>query len=490
MTNIPKSLKIQREIMESSQALNNYLKDFGEWVNEMNSKDKMVTQLKSSEPKNQYASPSTVESNIPTTKTKDPKIEKLKRDKNSIKDYYDNWDKINPDEDLVDVETGIGINSTDTAASLYNDKKKSNPNQNIGISITNSRGELNNNVNYQIEKIKREANGNFVIKNYNKSIELYSTGIKMLGPSDKSILSVNLHNNRGNCHIKLRNYKIGIKDFDFVLEIDPNNIKALYRRGICYIGIEQHNLAFDDLNKAFMLSNQEKEKEMIKAEIDRAISNMNSVILSQRASMERFNFKDEEHFRKMNIIDLINDSIIKDDDELFSSKQERQEENKEKSQPNNTGTQTNAIKTNQKIQKIVEQNKSILKKEEISKFVYDITTQNLTASSFKYAFRNFGSDITAKKDYLLKIDPNYFSKIFKTDLDKDTFLDIVKCLKLVENHKQVVEYLKGIMKINRIKLIIQLVPKKNKEEIFELFDILEKGNYSSDVIPIKDFFIN
>ena len=113
--------------MESSQALNNYLKDFGEWVNEMNSKDKMVTQLKSSEPKNQYASPSTVESNIPTTKTKDPKIEKFKRDKNSIKDYYDNWDKVNPDEDLVDVETGIGINSTDTAASLYNDKKKSNP---------------------------------------------------------------------------------------------------------------------------------------------------------------------------------------------------------------------------------------------------------------------------------------------------------------------------------------------------------------------------
>ena len=54
----------------------------------------------------------------------------------------------------------------------------------------------------------------------------------------------------------------------------------------------------------------------------------------------------------------------------------------------------------------------------------------------------------------------------------------------------VVDYLKAIMKINRIKLIIQLIPKKNKEEIFELFDILEKGAYSSEVIPIKDFFLN
>ena len=46
------------------------------------------------------------------------------------------------------------------------------------------------------------------------------------------------------------------------------------------------------------------------------------------------------------------------------------------------------------------------------------------------------------------------------------------------------------MKIPRIKLIVQLIPKKQKSEFFEIFDILEKGDYSSEVIPIKDFFLN
>jgi hypothetical protein len=115
---------------------------------------------------------------------------------------------------------------------------------------------------------------------------------------------------------------------------------------------------------------------------------------------------------------------------------------------------------------------------------------NINASSFKYAFRNLGNDIPAKKDYLLKVNPEFFPQIFKTDLDKDTLLDIVKCLKIVENQGQIIDYLKGISKISRIKLIIQLIPKKQKVELNELFDMLEKGDYGSEVIAIKDFFLN
>lgn len=488
MSSIPKSIAIQKQIMENSRALSEYYKDFDDWVKEMNSKDKMLTQLKSSEPKTPVISTKLEEnesSSTNTSKKEDPTKLKYKRDKNSIKDYYDNWDRVDADAELVDVDTKIGINSETTAASLYNDKKKSNPHQNIGISIKSNR--ILDNANFQIDKIKREANGNFVIKNFNKSIELYTTAINMLSANDKSSINVVLHNNRGNCHIKLRNYKIGIKDFDFVLDIDKNNIKALYRRGICYSGIEQYHTAFEDLKKAYELSTQEKEREMIKAEIDKAISSMNTLILSQRSKMEKFNYTDEEQFHKVNIIDIPSDSIIKDDDALFSTNKENNSLNE------NSKVQSESkpvARENKEIKKKIEQNKTILKKDDISKFVYDITTEKLTASSFKYAFRNFGSDLDAKKEYLLKIDPTYFPKIFKTDLDKDTLLDIVRCLKKDVKHGQVVDYLKAIMKINRIKLIIQLIPKKNKEEIFELFDILEKGAYSSEVIPIKDFFLN
>lgn len=42
-----------------------------------------------------------------------------------------------------------------------------------------------------------------------------------------------------------------------------------------------------------------------------------------------------------------------------------------------------------------------INKEELLKFVYDLTSQNLTASSFKYAFRNLKNNQKEKEEYLL-----------------------------------------------------------------------------------------
>ena len=115
---------------------------------------------------------------------------------------------------------------------------------------------------------------------------------------------------------------------------------------------------------------------------------------------------------------------------------------------------------------------------------------NISASSFKYAFKNFGNDLNAKKGYLLKINPVNFPKIFKTDLDKDSLLDIFRCFNLFENEYQIIEYIKNIIKIPRIKLVIQLISKKYKCIIFDVLENLEKGDYGSEVITIKDFFNN
>lgn len=134
--------------------------------------------------------------------------------------------------------------------------------------------------------------------------------------------------------------------------------------------------------------------------------------------------------------------------------------------------------------------KKILKKEDIRQFIYDNQMSNISASSFKYAFKNFGNDLTAKKDYLLKINPVNLPTIFKTDLDKDSLLDMFRCFNLFEHQSQVIEYIKNIIKIPRIKLVIQLISKKYKNIIFDVLDNLEKGEYGSEVITIKDFFHN
>ena len=484
---IAKSIALQRQIVENSKNINQYYTEFNDWVEDMNKKDNILTQIKLKEPKKEVIVSSGEDERERLEKIKnahkEAQMNKYKRDKNSIKDYYDNWDKVDADAELVDVDSGISINSNSNyVKELYNEKKKSNAHSNISVSIKNSRDQFKN-PNSQVEKLKNEANINFAIQNYNKSIELYTYAMGLMPKGDKSQLTINLYNNRGNCQIKMQNHKMGIQDFTKVLEIDNNNIKALYRRGICYNNTDKYNLAFQDLNQAFKLSKTEKEKEMIKSEMDKTIENINKLIQRERGKMLNFSFNENSQYTKINTIDILSSNQLKDEDNLIVfERSEEEKNNKEKEK-----------KEEEEIKKPIKNyipTKPIIKKEEIKQFIYDTTMNNINASSFKYAFRNLGNDIPAKKDYLLKVNPEFFPQIFKTDLDKDTLLDIIKCLKIVENEGQIIDYLKGISKISRIKLIIQLIPRKQKVELIELFEKLEKGEYGSEVIAIKDFFLN
>ena len=484
---IAKSIALQRQIVENSKNINQYYTEFNDWVEDINKKDNILTQIKLKEPKKEVIVSSSEDERERLEKIKnahkEAQMNKYKRDKNSIKDYYDNWDKVDADAELVDVDSGISINSNSNyVKELYNEKKKSNAHSNISVSIKNSRDQFKN-PNSQVEKLKNEANINFAIQNYNKSIELYTYAMGLMPKGDKSQLTINLYNNRGNCQIKMQNHKMGIQDFTKVLEIDNNNIKALYRRGICYNNTDKYNLAFQDLNQAFKLSKTEKEKEMIKSEMDKTIENINKLIQRERGKMLNFSFNENSQYTKINTIDILSSNQLKDEDNLIVfERPEEEKNNKEKEK-----------KEEEEIKKPIKNyipTKPIIKKEEIKQFIYDTTMNNINASSFKYAFRNLGNDIPAKKDYLLKVNPEFFPQIFKTDLDKDTLLDIIKCLKIVENEGQIIDYLKGISKISRIKLIIQLIPRKQKVELIELFEKLEKGEYGSEVIAIKDFFLN
>ena len=54
-------------------------------------------------------------------------------------------------------------------------------------------------------------------------------------------------NNAAQCCINFHNFKGGVKFTSEALLKDPNNFKALYRRGISYMGLEEWGKAFDDL---------------------------------------------------------------------------------------------------------------------------------------------------------------------------------------------------------------------------------------------------
>ena len=514
-----KAILLQRQIMDNSRNINEYYKDFENWVDEMNKKDTKILSIKSKEPQKEVIINDDAEIELKKEKIKKAKEiakqNKLKRDGNSIKDYYDNWDRVNEDDELIDVESRTTMNNVSNAdiiKNLYNEKQKSNADKNVSISIKSNRNRSNivpnkikDEITQRIEKLKKEANINFLIENYNKSIELYTYAIELIPQLNKNNteennkITINLYNNRGNCQIKMRNYKVGIKDFTKVLNIDSDNLKGLYRRGICYLNLDKYNLAFEDLLKAYQITKEGPEKEEIKKELNNVISKINTLINKERKKMTNFIFNENVEFTKIKINDLPSAKILKDSDNLISVQNKDNNSNKIKNKNRAEEEKNNEndknIKNEQKEGGYIQtqkkfKEKKILKKEEIKQFIYDTQMDNISASSFKYAFKNFGNDLNAKKEYLLKINPSNLPKIFKTDLDKDSLLDMFRCFNLFENEYQAIEYIKNIIKIPRIKLIIQLISKKNKNIIFDVLENLEKGDYGSEVINIKDFFNN
>ena len=184
-----KAILLQRQIMDNSRNINEYYRDFESWVDEMNNKDKIISSIKSKEPEKKAIINDEAELELKKEKIRKAKelakANKLKRDGNSIKDYYDNWDRVNEEDELIDVESKISMNNTsneEIIKNLYNEKQKSNAEKNVSISIKSNRNIHRNNedikitdeITERIEKLKKESNINYLIQNYNKSIELYT----------------------------------------------------------------------------------------------------------------------------------------------------------------------------------------------------------------------------------------------------------------------------------------------------------------------------
>ena len=175
-----KAILLQRQIMDNSRNINEYYKDFENWVDEMNKKDTKILSIKSKEPQKEVIINDDAEIELKKEKIKKAKEiakqNKLKRDGNSIKDYYDNWDRVNEDDELIDVESRTTMNNVSNAdiiKNLYNEKQKSNADKNVSISIKSNRNRSNivpnkikDEITQRIEKLKKEANINFLIENY------------------------------------------------------------------------------------------------------------------------------------------------------------------------------------------------------------------------------------------------------------------------------------------------------------------------------------
>ena len=126
------------------------------------------------------------------------------------------------------------------------------------------------------EKKKNEGNTLYQQGKTARAMKKYKRGLDFfeydnsLSEADKErakkVIKVPCHLNTAACHIKDKDFKKAIESCGKVIELDHTNVKALFRRGSCWVEFEEYESAQRDLDKALELdpNNAEIKRELAK----------------------------------------------------------------------------------------------------------------------------------------------------------------------------------------------------------------------------------
>lgn len=95
------------------------------------------------------------------------------------------------------------------------------------------------------EKRKEEGNAFFKKGLIDQALSAYDEALDLCSDLTGE-LSLTIRNNRANCHHQLSNYEAVIAETSFVLEHQPNNLKALIRRMVALEPLEKYERALED----------------------------------------------------------------------------------------------------------------------------------------------------------------------------------------------------------------------------------------------------
>jgi len=99
-------------------------------------------------------------------------------------------------------------------------------------------------------KAKEEGNECFKLGKIPQAIEAYTKAINLsTDPQEKATI----YSNRAACYVQLYEPVKVVADCTECLNIQPNNMKALIRRGLAYESLEKYKLGLEDLQKVLLM---------------------------------------------------------------------------------------------------------------------------------------------------------------------------------------------------------------------------------------------
>lgn len=106
-----------------------------------------------------------------------------------------------------------------------------------------------------VEKFKERGDTSYKNANFEEAVGHYTKCLDQLQSQGKSgsDLALKAYSNRAACYKQISNFDGVISDCTAVLEVDPENAKALIRRAQAFEGVERYRFALQDVKTVLMM---------------------------------------------------------------------------------------------------------------------------------------------------------------------------------------------------------------------------------------------
>ncbi|TRY82435.1 hypothetical protein DNTS_007885 [Danionella cerebrum] len=149
-------------------------------------------------------------------------------------------------------------------------------------------------------QFKEDGNKHFQAGEIDQAIECYTKAIKSCKKEDKKALAV-IYRNRSACFLKKENFSNAASDATKAIDVDPADIKALFRRCQAYEKLGKLDMAFKDVqrcstiepkNKTFLetlrrLGAEIQQKLKTSFSTDSRVQNMFDILFSEESDKEK-----------------------------------------------------------------------------------------------------------------------------------------------------------------------------------------------------------
>ncbi|XP_063690979.1 sperm-associated antigen 1-like [Bolinopsis microptera] len=331
----------------------------------------------------------------------------------------------------------------------------------------------------QYAKFKDQGNAHVSKQQYREALRCYDKCITL----NKDMVPAHL--NSALCHLKLGNHKKVMTCVDEVLKLEPNNIKALYRRAAANNELKKYPAAAKDLKFVVEKDPGNKPAAQLLEQVKKLWSQELRGMQSQKSAPPPPQQQPAQQRKKGRKIPIVQDSDSEDSEEEVKPQKQTKPERPVKPEPVKEPTpkpqpvpEKKAAPQIAKGNDTVKGNKPWMKKNNTSGS-HNQTAEAPTAFSFLQHWSAYKKkkDIEQFGKVLESCDPQSFPKIFSSSIDADMVIAIVDAVDKYfipsQQHQKALEILQAVTKVQRFDVMTMLMSQKDKSTISDVINRLE-----------------